>query len=566
MFIVLLSSLVVVFSDATSVTRLKNLFSKMGLGSVSNLTVSQSGKQVIVEWETPELSCGQVRLLSPVSQHFEAKTGSQPVFHHSCVIEGSCKDGEKLEFVILGDDSVESPTYSHNFYYKPLIDKFTVDGGVVNAFFEVSTSKATTCTLMVQSDLKSGAPLSNNMVSVAQTKQTSGIQCLFFASTVHGMTHSFSVSALPSGKAYVAQIKVTCPPELAGAATINEHSQKRFSTKEPEFSDFFVTASGKELSGTPLVTDNELIFTSDDGSLYSLSFSTGKLLWQVFAGAPVAGSPVIQKGTIILNLVDGTVLGINQTDGKVLWSKATSFNWSQTPVLQGNDSMALVSDKGRISLWSIGDKKEKSFVETGKEVQCSPLAADGYLYVADTLGFLTCMDGVTGRQQWTYRTGNKLIATPGVWGKYLFLPAMDGNFYSIYRNRGVVSWRKQFGNMRAPVALVTEAGSLPNQSDVNILYFIAVSKNLTRLVKLNTNGGATLWDVPVERNLQGTPFVSEGRIYVAGTNGLVCCFSARDGMKLWSVDTGGEIRGNPVVADGDLFVANYKGSIVRIRD
>jgi outer membrane protein assembly factor BamB len=563
--LVLISLMAVVFSDHTSITRIKGMFSKIGIGGVDNLSVSQNGRQIIVEWDTAELTSCQIRLLAPVAQNFYTESNSKFVLHHSCIVEGAFADGATLEFIIIDNDGTESPIYTHIFQYKPLIDKFAIDCGVVTAFVDIATRDVSNCTLNIKSASRGGALLTP-VASESTTSQTSSPHSLFFVSQCPAKKHSFSISALPSGKDYIAELKITCPPSRPGAALVVEKSMRKFSTKEPEFTDLFVVPSGKQITATPLVTDNELIFSSDDCFLYSISPGNGNLLWKVSTGTPVAGSPVMENNVIILNLVNGTIMGVNRTDGSVLWSLTTPFPWSQTPALSGNGLMCLISAKGRISIWSISEQKEKSFVETGREINCPPLFADGFIYVVDSLGYLSCRNGSTGLELWNYRTGNKLLATPSVWDKYLFLPAMDSNFYVIYRNRGVVSWRKHLGNSSAAVAQVKEAGSSPGQSEVNILYLIAQSKDITRLVKINAFGGTTLWDVSVEKNLKGTPVISEGRVYAAGTDGVLHCYSAVDGLKLWSLDTGTEISGAPFVTEGYIFVANYKGSIIRIRD
>jgi len=46
---------------------------------------------------------------------------------------------------------------------------------------------------------------------------------------------------------------------------------------------------------------------SDDGRLYMVSLSTGKLLWSYEVGQPIESSPAVADGKVVIGADDGNV-------------------------------------------------------------------------------------------------------------------------------------------------------------------------------------------------------------------------------------------------------------------
>jgi outer membrane protein assembly factor BamB len=61
--------------------------------------------------------------------------------------------------------------------------------------------------------------------------------------------------------------------------------------------------------------------------------------------------------------------------------------------------------------------------------------------------------------------------------------------------------------------------------------------------------------------------VSDGDlVFTVTTSGLMACFDAKDGKKLWEHDFEMEVQASPTIADGRVYVASTHGDTVIVRD
>lgn len=91
------------------------------------------------------------------------------------------------------------------------------------------------------------------------------------------------------------------------------------------------------------VVDNVLYFGSSvDNKVYSLHAATGKVRWAFFTGGPVRLAPTVYKGRVYVGSDDGYVYCLRASDGRLIWK----FHGAP------NERRILGSDK-MISLWPI---------------------------------------------------------------------------------------------------------------------------------------------------------------------------------------------------------------------
>ncbi|MDP6503531.1 MAG: PQQ-binding-like beta-propeller repeat protein, partial [Planctomycetota bacterium] len=71
----------------------------------------------------------------------------------------------------------------------------------------------------------------------------------------------------------------------------------------------------------PVVLGKRLfVASSHNDSLTAMDTETGKVLWRLYAGGPIRFAPVAGDGKVWFGSDDGLVYCVNASEGKVLWS------------------------------------------------------------------------------------------------------------------------------------------------------------------------------------------------------------------------------------------------------
>jgi len=94
------------------------------------------------------------------------------------------------------------------------------------------------------------------------------------------------------------------------------------------------SAESKEQSfSTPAVTDDKVIYSSDNGFVYTVTRAAGRLLWSFNAGG-LPTSPVVAKDKVAVSS-DGVLYLLSLEDGRKLWSQEVSDDISSPALIGG---------------------------------------------------------------------------------------------------------------------------------------------------------------------------------------------------------------------------------------
>ena len=73
---------------------------------------------------------------------------------------------------------------------------------------------------------------------------------------------------------------------------------------------------------------------------------------------------------------------------------------------------------------------------------------------------------------------------------------------------------------------------------------------------LDYKSGKLLWSFKVDKGVESSPALYEGKLYFGANDGFLYALDAKSGELLWKIDTGAEILSSPVAAEGMLFFVN----------
>lgn len=249
-------------------------------------------------------------------------------------------------------------------------------------------------------------------------------------------------------------------------------------------------------------------------TVYALSSKTGRIRWGTRLGSASESSPLATEGRIYLGSHDGTIYALSAKTGRVLWRQrapgsvkaALAFSQGRLyAATYGGNVLALRAKSGRV-LWRAGTSG-RSFGRAGN-FYGTPAVAFGRVYATNTDGRVYSFAASSGRLAWSHTIGGYVYAAPAV-------ADVDG----------------------LPPAVFT--GSYSG-------HFVA----------LDARSGRQLWSRGIGGTISGAPSVIGGIVYVSTlsrrrTYGL----SAKTGRVLWGIGRGAF---NPAISDGKrLYITGY---------
>lgn len=178
----------------------------------------------------------------------------------------------------------------------------------------------------------------------------------------------------------------------------------------------------------PLVIGDHLVIGSEDGRVYILDKTGGRLKETLISGGPVGASPVEAAGLAVIGSYDGAVYGLDPANPGAHWK----------------------------------------FV-TGKALEAPLAAADSRVYIAGQDGYLYALCAAEGRQQWRCRIGPPLRSKPALDSDQLYIIDSYGYLHGIEKESGRLLWTTR-ENRYSGAPLAVKEGLLALSSDGSLLW------------------------------------------------------------------------------------------------
>jgi len=78
---------------------------------------------------------------------------------------------------------------------------------------------------------------------------------------------------------------------------------------------------------------------------------------------------------------------------------------------------------------------------------------------------------------------------------------------------------------------------------------------------LDASTGKPVWNYTTGGNVWSSPAVADGKVYVGSWDGNVYALDASTGKPVWYYTTGGNVWSSPAVADGKVYVGSWDGNV-----
>jgi outer membrane protein assembly factor BamB len=185
--------------------------------------------------------------------------------------------------------------------------------------------------------------------------------------------------------------------------------------------------------------------------------------------------------------------------------------------------------------------------------ECSPVVADGVVYVADDWDSVHAIDLSTGKRRWRFKGGESFGSTPLVLGDRVIVGDLSGLLFALRTSTGEEIWRLDAG---APIR------SSPMSADGRVV--LATGDGTIWCV--DAISGEKIWSKRAGDRIDGAPAIHEGLAWLAGCDGQLRAFSVADGEQVFVADMGQLTGAAPALIDAGIVIGTDGGRIICLDD
>lgn len=271
----------------------------------------------------------------------------------------------------------------------------------------------------------------------------------------------------------------------------------------------------------------------------------------------IESSPAIVDGMVYFGTRNGITYCLDSDTGEILWATPaeqapTEFRSSSPAVVNGlvyigNYYTKIVYCYNAIT----GEEQWSTFLGPGANIDCSPMVADGYVYIGAHDGKLYKLNAETGQKSILYQVYplDHIDSTPAIVDGKVYFVSDNGKIYCVDIYNSLKYWEYFIGD---PSHWIDSSPTV-----VNGKVFIGVGIGL---YCINAESGELIWLFDdVTNRFQSSPAYAYDKIYIGCTDGYFYCINATSGELEWKYDANGEIYASPAVADGRVYIGNVEG-------
>ncbi|MDE3235299.1 MAG: PQQ-binding-like beta-propeller repeat protein [Bacteroidota bacterium] len=281
--------------------------------------------------------------------------------------------------------------------------------------------------------------------------------------------------------------------------------------------------SDANVSSTPAVTNDEVIFGNSKGVVQALDLSTGNKRWQYATGAAIYSSPAVQQDKVVIGSADANLYCLDIYSGALQWKFKANAAVLGSPLIYNNT------------------------VYIG--------ASDHHFYAIDLL---------SGAMKWSFPGLNgPVVSTPVVAGHKVIFGAWDTNLYALDTSSGRLVWKWSNGST---IRNLSPASCIPVVKD-SLVYVVAPDRFLSAI---NLQNGKTLWrsnEYTVRESLGSS---TDGKyLYCKNMNDSLVCFATGSTQRkaLWALACGfgyDHVPSMPATIGSTVFFGTRNGRVYAV--
>ena len=226
----------------------------------------------------------------------------------------------------------------------------------------------------------------------------------------------------------------------------------------------------------------------------------------------------------------------------------TSLSW---PIFRGDRRLSGVVEGElgkKLSLrWSF---------RSGDRIKASPVIGLGRVFIGSLDGRLYCLDAAAGDTVWAADLGDDIEAPALLLDSTIYVGTMSGDFFALDAYSGAVKWRAQTEGQ-----IYGSANGVETESGARI---VIVGSYDFQMYGFDAETGEQLWAYETDNYINGAPATDGAAAVFGGCDARLHVISPQTGARLGSVDTGSYIAGSAALVDGRAYLGHYGDKLICI--
>jgi outer membrane protein assembly factor BamB len=318
----------------------------------------------------------------------------------------------------------------------------------------------------------------------------------------------------------------------------------------------------------PVIYQNTLYLTDDNGSVKAINKLNGHVLWERRVGTLAAASPAIgaREGLVFVAVLstnanagqhpgNGRLVALSMRTGRLVWARAVPAGTESSPLVWG-PTLYFGDQRGTMSALRARDGRVEWTYSASGAVKGGPSLAGGVLYFGDYAGRAYALTAADGHELWAVSTNGahfgfgsgQFYSTPAVAFGRVYMGSTDGRVYSFAARTGQLAWATGTG------AYVYASPAVEDTPGLGPTVYIGSYDG--KLYAFNAQSGAIRWTHSAGGKISGSSTIIGDVVYFSDlgsktTQGL----NVRTGQQVFSFADGAF---TPVIADfGAIYLSGY---------
>jgi outer membrane protein assembly factor BamB len=275
--------------------------------------------------------------------------------------------------------------------------------------------------------------------------------------------------------------------------------------------------AGGEIWSSPSVADNVVYFGSNNGIIYALRATTGKLLWQFRTGDSVMAQPTLDGPFLYILSDDGYLYKLDRRSGSLIWRFDTHG----------------------------GAARKLSNINSSNYDYLTSAATvfGGTVYIGSADKRLYALDAQTGLEKWHFQTQGIVRSTPAVADGQVFIGSYDHNVYAVEANTGELRWK--YDALKAVVS-----------SPLVFKGTVYIGSRCSNLFALDSVTGKVKWKYFYWSSwVESSARIRDGVLYIGSSDSQqLFAIDAASGKRIWNFSTNGSNWSTPAVAGNSVYI------------
>lgn len=326
------------------------------------------------------------------------------------------------------------------------------------------------------------------------------------------------------------------------------------------------------LEFSPVLCGRRLYQLKNNGALYAISRTTGRVSWKRKLGTLAAASPACYRGTVYAVLLQrsrgvnaGRVVAVSTRSGRTRWSRRLPSRAESSPLVD-RGRLFLGTEDGTVYSLRTSDGAVRWRARAAGAVKGALALHNGKLYFGDYGGKVHAIRRSNGTKIWQTSPGGgplgigdgNFYSSAAVQYGRVYIGSTNGDVYSFSSADGKLAWRHRTGGyVYASPAVGQVRGGRPT---------VYIGSYDGRFYALDARTGRPRWIRTLGQKISGTATIIGDLVFVSDLDKRTTwALGARTGKTVWKTRRGGF---NPAISDGrriyftaysSLFALDPKG-------